>query len=416
MIVTDPAITRETFEKIARQWLSIARYHENALIINSLGDHFYTIPQILHDVGLLRLVLQDSYDKTIFVYVDSHVCNTLVNIQQEIIKALEDQRGVCVVNPSAMTFKDTIDYVHKKGLFLVFLFVHTEKLFTHHETLLFELEKISRLRHITCLYFAEVNMTNPLYSDKISSCPSLYQNIFYMPLYSKKDISYFVALHKKKWHIDLPKDVQDYIERMCGSNLWLLKHCLRSYRNNPENTTCDNICSDLAFKTKSRQVWDQLHADEKTVVRKAVMGKKIEDDNEILLLDFLIRINYLTLSDKNTYTLNIQALTPYVLEKKGYSGLSIDDKHIYYDGKLISEDLTTSEFKIFYTLLKDSDGWVQRDKLAEVLWPGSNGNYSDWALDRTVSRLRNKLALHNLPELLIKTKKGVGYSVGRSSY
>ncbi|MBN2015729.1 winged helix-turn-helix transcriptional regulator [Candidatus Dojkabacteria bacterium] len=92
-------------------------------------------------------------------------------------------------------------------------------------------------------------------------------------------------------------------------------------------------------------------------------------------------------------------------------GLYIDPKTktVYVDAKPLKREPTTNEYKILQLLYKNKGKIVTREALAEILW-GQNSieKYSDWAIDRTLSRIRKKLGDKASTPRFIETIKGRG--------
>lgn len=93
--------------------------------------------------------------------------------------------------------------------------------------------------------------------------------------------------------------------------------------------------------------------------------------------------------------------------------VKLDNGRIFYGGKDITEDFTREEKIFFQLLLVKRRQIVGRELLAESLW-GKNWEvkYSDWALDRLVYRLRQKMQALNIDPVLLKTRKKKGFVWG----
>lgn len=85
-----------------------------------------------------------------------------------------------------------------------------------------------------------------------------------------------------------------------------------------------------------------------------------------------------------------------------------NDNSINYKSIKLIKSPTAQEINLLNTLLK-IDGPISRDNIAQILW-GKNWNskYSDWAIDKTISRLRKKIIGN---EIKILTIKNFGYQL-----
>jgi DNA-binding response OmpR family regulator len=83
-----------------------------------------------------------------------------------------------------------------------------------------------------------------------------------------------------------------------------------------------------------------------------------------------------------------------------------DNSVIFHDEKL---ELTKNEFKILYTLMKDSGEIISRDAIMRALWEDESF-VDDNTLTVNINRLRRKLEDLGLVDY-IQTKKGQGYII-----
>jgi DNA-binding response OmpR family regulator len=79
----------------------------------------------------------------------------------------------------------------------------------------------------------------------------------------------------------------------------------------------------------------------------------------------------------------------------------------YKSIKLLSNP-TAQEINILNSMLQNNNP-VSRDEIAQILWGKSwNMKYSDWAIDKSISRLRKKISGN---EIRILTIKNFGYQL-----
>lgn len=95
-----------------------------------------------------------------------------------------------------------------------------------------------------------------------------------------------------------------------------------------------------------------------------------------------------------------------VLEYNG-AILNLKDCNLMYNDEKI--DLTKNEFKILYTLMKNNNEVVSRDKIMKALWEDESF-VDDNTLTVNINRLRKKLSDMGLTDF-IQTKKGQGYII-----
>ena len=100
-----------------------------------------------------------------------------------------------------------------------------------------------------------------------------------------------------------------------------------------------------------------------------------------------------------------------VIVQRGAAGeLNINpkDEKLYLGSIDISQKLSPIENKILAHLFEGEGKIVGRDAVAKLIWESRmEDKYSDWAIDKTISRLRKKLSLYtNLYTITTKKKKG----------
>ncbi len=68
------------------------------------------------------------------------------------------------------------------------------------------------------------------------------------------------------------------------------------------------------------------------------------------------------------------------------------------------------ELRVFKLLLEHRNSIVSRDEIAQRMWQGNvQEQYSDWAIDQLIARLRKRFVTFFLPSRLISVVRGRGY-------
>jgi DNA-binding winged helix-turn-helix (wHTH) protein len=99
---------------------------------------------------------------------------------------------------------------------------------------------------------------------------------------------------------------------------------------------------------------------------------------------------------------------------KSKNGLEInlETGEIYLEGERQKDCFSTNEINVYKTFIQKKGGLVSRDDIAKALWPeDTTENYSDWAIDKTISRMRKKLDDSKRPYKYITTIKGKGFKL-----
>jgi len=116
--------------------------------------------------------------------------------------------------------------------------------------------------------------------------------------------------------------------------------------------------------------------------------------------------NVSLVSKTSGFNLKLKALNetlPQNLQRKTDGELSVKNS-----GEI--SDLSKTQEKILEAFIQKKNNILLRDDIAQIIW-GENSfdKFSDWAINKTVSRLRSKLIAHGYPSEILTTIKGRGY-------
>jgi len=79
-------------------------------------------------------------------------------------------------------------------------------------------------------------------------------------------------------------------------------------------------------------------------------------------------------------------------------------------GKPTGIIFSKSEFEVLDYLVKNSNSVVSREKIAEVMWKDlSFEKYSDWAIDKMISRIREKFEENSKKPQFLITLRSIGF-------
>ena len=91
-----------------------------------------------------------------------------------------------------------------------------------------------------------------------------------------------------------------------------------------------------------------------------------------------------------------------------HNTLTTDSGYVYYNGKNISYELLAVEQRILALLIEHKNNVISYDQIADTIWTNDD-DYSLWAIQKTVQRLREKLALLDVMDFQIRTARKKGY-------
>ncbi len=310
--------------------------------------------------------------------------------------------------------KKTIDFLAvEKELTIVFLFDRFEEYVPTVTGDFFANLRI--LRNRAKYRFSVVFSTNRPLDDMLEPIffADFYEfmagKIVYLPLLDKPGLDFRISYLEKITGKKIDKKILDEIMRLTGGHGNLTRHCLEAIlASSDQQLTPSSELVEFFLKQKPIRsalfgIWNSLNPFEQ---------------NLLTLLNFADQdISYLKnvgLIDKNKLT--IPLLKEYALEK---NKLLAENEKIVFDQNsneirkgdlVISDKLTSSEFKLLKFLILNTEKIVGREEIINAVWGEmqSTVGVTDQALDQLIFRLRKKIENNpNTPTHLF-TIKGRG--------
>lgn len=266
----------------------------------------------------------------------------------------------------------------------------------------FLLEYQKKFQQVSLIFYFNIDLTHPEVAKHLKT--SIFGNIIYFPLYSFEDSKLFIKVLEKEWKISLSEDQIEKIVVNCGGYFWLVKQVVRVLRENPEIKVSDTV-NNNRVKLTLEQFYESLFPSERTVLQSIILGRKIENDVEKHSLTYLEKIGLV-----ENYKIRIPFLENYIRTFLPHISAEIRDNHIYINFVNVDSHFSQKEKRVFKTLIKNKSKLVTRDELAKSIWPVNTDEfYSDWAVDRILARLRQKIKLLGFSKDIIKTERNKGY-------
>lgn len=249
----------------------------------------------------------------------------------------------------------------------------------------------------------DIDITNPDIAKHFTRT-SIFSNLNYFPLYSQVDATGFIDYLVNKWSLHISQGTKEKIIKKCGSHLWLLKYVTRSFRDDKDMSLEDIFDSDQIY-FRLEQIYNSLQDCEKIVLQKLIKNEVIEDNVEKHCLRYLSKMNLISNEE-----ITIPLLAEYIRKSMPKVNIHITDQHILLNNIQVDAHFSRQEKRAFKSLLDFKNQIVTRDQLAKAIWPiNTEESYSDWAVDRLIARLREKIVNLGIPKDLIKTFRNKGY-------
>jgi len=227
------------------------------------------------------------------------------------------------------------------------------------------------------------------------------QNLWYMPLYKDEDIRMVIESQVNQGFVELDEEKTQKIIKLSGGYPRLARYFLRNL---------DKISVKSWKETEIVHFFDEI-------------WDGLSDASHQYLFNFTDNTNKkpseylqktLLLCDHNGKRKLFSPLfLQYIknLNKSKKTKLNEKEGELEINGKKLSIVLSSQEENMFKYLWKNKGKVVNRDDVAKVLW-GTNWekNYSDWAIDQVIKRIRKKIGDRS-KKSLIKTLRGKGFLI-----
>lgn len=394
-----PPITPSHFEKMCKEWAEVILMEESGTWIwPALNAPYRPIMQFQEDTSLQKKLFADVYQRQIFIHVDFKQITTLN--KNEVYQILKDaflaqtQELIDVKKP-LLTILDTLSQQDKIINFFV-TGVDGSIRKDNWEIV----EKLNFLAergfetHV--LLFLETDITHSDYFSKFNKKTTLAQHINITPFYTTSDLETFIKYLCFNWQVKLNQEQEQFIFDNCGGHYLLSKDVVRQIRKQ-KNLSYQELYELPSLNLRIEAIVNNLSREQKAVINqvfnKEIIGKQLEHTRKFLFTQGWIK------EESNTLVVTIPLLKRAILSS--FPQHQTTDLLTY----------TQLEKKVIDFLKSKEQTLISREELAAVIWETAwEDNYSDWAIDQLMHRIREKLEQTNAPYKII-TKKGEGFAL-----
>jgi Transcriptional regulatory protein, C terminal len=228
---------------------------------------------------------------------------------------------------------------------------------------------------------------------------SLLHNVVEVHYFSTETASHWLEVVSKELGIeDLSASDKEYVLEICGGVPFLIKNFLRSslYSNSLKETFNSN-----EFKDIVEIYWYKLAKQEQVVLKTLHYQKTLI--NLPKTTDHLVRFGLIVDGKINGRWIEL-------IKEIGNPKFTIEGKRIFWDEVDFTKSFTENEVQILIELVNKDGEILDRDDIAKIIWgEHASSEYSAWAIDQNISRLRKRLEEVGIPKDTIVTikKKGV---------
>ena len=248
--------------------------------------------------------------------------------------------------------------------------------------------------HPSLLIFHQVFPSQLLSS--LQNFPTLSRNIAPFPLHTPPTSTKFIQKLAHDWHLTLTPDQVNLLVSECGGYLWLIKEALRQLRDT--STTLENIFKSDVYCWKTLQIWQSLPQEHQ-------MALIYPPTSPTPVIAELTTLGFI---DQHH---NLPSFLQTHVNQQRQDQFKIDKNQIIFRNVDISATFSLHERHLLGKLWQSHPQPLTRDQIAQAFWGADwSSQYSDWAIDKIISRLRRKIFLHHLPFSIV-THHNLGYGI-----
>lgn len=226
--------------------------------------------------------------------------------------------------------------------------------------------------------------------DHFVASPVMDQHRRIWAIYPRDVTLNYIENTTRLWGVEVTADTKVEIAEYCGGIPWLVNDVLRRVEAGKV------LFEDESFWWKVEKIWSGIPETYRGALLAASHADKSSDVGELRQFGLI--------DDRGE---PLPFLRDWMLRLKEQS-ISIDAGKILFDGRDLTSAFSSGERRVLATLYQATEV-VSRDEVGKAFWQDDwNMEYSDWALDQLVSRLRKKCQKYGLP-ITIQTKRGLGY-------
>lgn len=398
-------ISEKEIKKQSAQILQPVKYEENAVGVCYPGCKIsYNLSCFLNDRAILRQNLGPYYKRFVFITIQLDEQETVESFLTKfrdsiLLKSFKVSNSTSILAMS----KNIID--SGKSIYIFLLNAHSLKTEVLKDILHVVHVALTQSVHIRATIFFEANIQRPEIAKILQTNNKFLHNLNFFPVYSQEESTIFVQTLCRAWNVKISAEIIQKIVSSCGGSLWLLRETIRFIREY-KTTDLQTIMKSSGIQLRAEYIYNLFTSEEIEVLASIVLNKVIPSDTHIV--NYLLQTGVIYHSGQN-YVLALPLLENYLSKTVKSRVLRLEQNRVILDSQDITDLLTPAELHLLVLLLRYRSSAVSKEQIAQVIW-GNNWTekYSDWALDKLLSRLRKTIVRFGLPETIIETKKGRG--------
>lgn len=400
---TFPMVTTDQFATEAQRWFkTFARGENVSVLFFPKTDRLRRLQQIIDDPTFSEKTLGKSPRMIFLVFeIGFHNVEDIEDLQVHFAGKL----NMSGLSRQPRSFDDWIKYIKENQLQIVIVLPQAERYLTEEGKSILSLLQYLLNQHapyFLLLSMFEVDVMNPSFVSSLTLFTQLFQNVYYYPLYSEEDAVAFLHYLQRKWNVNLTKSEEKNILAACGGHFWLLKEMVRQ-----KSEQVKEIESEEGLRFRIQSIYGSLLPVEQRVLFKIFTKQKKFSSDEERSLKYLKIMNFLDQDGR----CKVGLFKNYVLEKdQGSIRLNLSEGKVFLNQISVQRFFSKQEYRVLKRLLEKAGHIISRDEIATCMWPSNTQNqYSDWAIDQLIARLRRRFGELSLSPGLLQVVRGKGY-------
>lgn len=386
-------------------------YGENALgVCYPTCKIGYLLERLLNDPISLKTYVPNA-DTYLLPVVYLQEVDTVKTVMQKIVKSINIQyRSLNVHNIDSVY--SLSEYAHSMGkkLHIFYLDTHFLNVQTLKDLFYTVHDEVTRSTIIQASFFIEKNIHTEPFASIFSTHTKFQQNISLFPAYSAEDSKIFADNLCNMWEIQPDKDLLHWVLDEFGGFLWFMREAIRQIRDAQTPITREEILNSSPIRLRFATLSNLLSPAEMNLLSNIHQQKLISpEQRQSSEFRYLSDIKIIV-ENGNGFVIRPSSL--YKMHHEASEGVQLGNEHTL-PGDTPFDIFTKQEEKVMKLLLENKNKIVSREQIAQIMWGEQDWNekYSDWAIDKIISRIRQVLDEQGISSLTLITKKGRGFLI-----